>query len=105
MTSAETLVRENDDARFYKDSVCCTLEQKLHWLDKYGLSLPGYFCLLVEDKSDGSRFYAIYDDRHTPLCAFDTEMEGEGCIAAIKYRLRNDLDILTIAETGKIPRA
>ena len=105
MTSAETLVRENDDARFYKDSVCYTLEQKLHWLDKYGLVLPGYFCLLVDDKNDGSRFYAIYDDRHTPPCAFDTEGGGEGWIAAIEYGRRSGLDILTMAETGKIPRA
>lgn len=98
------LVAETPEFRFYLNWISEGIEDMLHRADSDGLCFTGYCALLSEDKEDGHTEYIIFDDKGVPFMSADDIDDAELKIVFMKMKLKEDLDIRRMAETGVVPK-
>ena len=98
------LVAETPEFRFYLNWVSEGIEDMLHKMDSDGLCFTGYCALLSEDKEDGHTEYIIFNDKGVPFMSANDIDDAEFKIVTMKLKLKENLDIRRMAETGVVPK-
>lgn len=96
-------VYEDEKVEFYRDFHTEYIDNELKKVDAHGVSLSDHRCLYAVWKDGGDEF-VLFDGKGKPIMGSSNTYDLESKIVFYRMHIRDELDILRIAETGKVPR-